>query len=29
VDGFAVYAGLIKYYFVYDKLVKVEVIKKW
>ena len=28
VDGFAVYAGLIKYYFVYDKLVKVEVIKK-
>ena len=29
VDGFAVYEGAIKYYFVYDKLEKVEVIKKW
>ena len=28
VDGFAVYEGAIKYYFVYDKLEKVEVIKK-
>lgn len=27
-EGFAVYDGVIKFYFVYDELTKVEVIKK-
>ena len=27
-EGFAVYDGTIKFYFVYDKLMKVEVLKK-